>query len=70
MIKDGDVNIEVYSCNDGCNIQVLNADGDRLLFSKDWFYEDYELGSGGEMNMNFVELLKFLGYRVYHEEVC
>jgi len=66
-IDDKDVCIQVYSECDGHSIQVLNADGDRVLFNKDWNHNDGELGVGGEGN--FVELLKYLGYTVYHEEV-
>ncbi len=64
-IDDKDVCIQVYSECDGHSIQVLNADGDRVLHSSSWSHDD--LGAGGEKN--FVELLKFLGYTVYHEEV-
>ena len=67
MIEDKDVHIQVYSEYDGHSIQVLNADGDRVLFDKYWNHNENELGVGGELN--FVELLKFLGYTVYHEEV-
>ncbi|MCJ8336047.1 MAG: hypothetical protein MJH10_17720 [Epibacterium sp.] len=68
MIEDKDVHIQVYSECYGYSIEVLNADGDRVLFNKYWNPTDSEeLGVGGETN--FVELLKFLGYTVYHEEV-
>ena len=67
MIEGKDVHIQVYSEYDGHSIQVLNADGDRVLFNKYGDHNDGELGLGGEGN--FVELLKFLGYTVYHEEV-
>jgi hypothetical protein len=67
MIDDKDVNIQVYSCNDGHTIQVLNADADRVLHSSSWSHNDEKLGAGGEKN--FVELLKYLGYTVYNEEV-
>jgi hypothetical protein len=59
MINDKDVHIQVYS--------VLNADADRVLHSSSWSHNDEELGAGGEKN--FVELLKYLGYTVYNEEV-
>ena len=64
-IDDKDVCIQVYSECDGHSIQVLNADADRVLHSSSWSHND--LGVGGEKN--FVELLKYLGYTVYHEEV-
>mgnify|MGYP003125959202 CR=1 FL=1 len=67
MIEDKDVHIQVYSESDGHTIQVLNADGDRTLFGKRWDHNEDELGAGGEMN--FVKLLRFLGYTVYHGEV-
>ena len=67
MVEDKDVHIQVYTEYDGHSIQVLNADGDRVVFNKDWNHNDEEQGAGGERN--FVELLKFLGYTVYHEEV-
>ncbi len=67
MIEDKDVHIQVYSEYDGHSIQVLNADGDRVVFKKRWSHNDDDLGAGGEAN--FVELLKFLGYTVSHEEV-
>ena len=67
MVEDKDVHIQVYSEYDGHNIQVLNADGDRVLFNTYWNHNDTEIGVGGELN--FVELLKYLGYTVYHEEV-
>jgi len=67
MIGHKDVRINVESSNDGHSIEVLNADGDRALFSKYWNHNDVELGVGGELN--FVELLEFLGYTVHHEEV-
>ena len=67
MTKDKEVHIQVYSENDGHSIQVLNAEGDRVLFNKGWNHNEYEQGVGGEAN--FVELLKFLGYTVYHEAV-
>ena len=67
MIEDKDVHIQVYSEYDGHSIQVLNADGDRVFFNKDWNHWDGEQGVGGEQN--FVQLLKYLGYTVYHEEV-
>ena len=67
MIEDKMVHIQVYSECDGHSIQVLNADADRVLHSSSWSHNDEELGSGGEKN--FVELLKCLGYTVYHEEV-
>jgi len=67
MIEDKDVHIQVYSESDGHSIQVLNADGDRVVFNKYWNHNDEEQGVGGEGN--FVELLKYLGYTVYHEEV-
>ena len=66
-MKYKDVHIQVYSENDGHIIQVLSADGDRVLFNEDWNHNEVEQGAGGEGN--FVELLKFLGYTVYHEEV-
>ena len=66
-IADKDVHIQVDSMYDGHLIRVLNADGDRVLFYKYWNHDEVELGVGGEGN--FVELLKFLGYTVYHEEV-
>ena len=62
MTEDKDVHIQVYSEYDGHSIQVLNADGDRVLFNKHW--ENYEGGEG-----NFVELLKFLGYTVHQKKV-
>ncbi len=66
MIEDKDVNIQVYSCGEGHTIQVLKAEGDQILFIKHWQpREDYlDFGEG-----NFVKLLEFLGYRVYHEEM-
>ena len=75
MIEDKMVHIRVYSEYDGHRIQVLNADrlyagrrsAGRVLHSSSWDHRDEELGAGGEKN--FVELLKFLGYTVYHEEV-
>lgn len=67
MIDDKDVHIQVYREYDGHSIQVLSADGDRQLWHKSWDRNDDELGVGGERN--FVELLKFLGYTVYHGEV-
>jgi len=67
MINDKDVHIQVYSECDGHSIQVLNADADRVLYSSSWSHNEEELGVGGEKN--FVELLKCLGYTVYHEEV-
>ena len=67
MTKDKEVHIQVYSENDGHSIQVLNADGERVLFNKGWNHNEDEQGVGGEGN--FVELLKFLGYTVSHEEV-
>ena len=67
MIEDKDAHIQVYSECDGHRIKVLNADGDRVLFNKYWNHNDVHLGFEGEEN--FVELLKFLGYTVYHEEV-
>ena len=67
MIEDKMVHIQVYSECDGHRIQVLNADADRVLHSSSWSHNDEELGAGGEKN--FVELLKCLGYTVYHEEV-
>ncbi len=67
MTEDKDVHIQVYSEYDGHSIQVLNADGDRVLFNKCWHPAGGWRGSGGEGH--FVELLKFLGYTVYHEEV-
>ena len=67
MIEDKMIHIQVYSECDGHSIQVLNADADRVLHSSSWSHNDEELGSGGEKN--FVELLKCLGYTVYHEEV-
>ena len=67
MIEDKDVHIQVYSEGDGHSIQVLNADGDRVLFNKYWNHNGW---SGvGDCEDNFVELLKYLGYTVYHEEV-
>ena len=35
-IDDKDVCIQVYSECDGHSIQVLNADGDRVLHSSSW----------------------------------
>ena len=69
MIEDKDVCIQVYSGCDGHSIQVLNADGDRVLFTHKHLEPQTteELGVGGEGN--FVELLKYLGYTVYHEDV-
>ena len=67
MIEDKDVNIQVNSEVDGYSIQVLNRGCDRSLFYTYWNHNDAEIGVGGEGN--FVELLKFLGYTVYHEEV-
>ena len=67
MIEGKNVHIQVYSEYDGHRIQVLNADGDRVLHSSSWSHDDLELGAGGEKN--FVKLLKLLGYTVYHEEV-
>ena len=67
MTEDKDVQIQVYSECFGYSIQVLNADGDRVLFNKDWSRDEDTLWAGGEAN--FVDLLKFLGYTVYHEEV-
>jgi hypothetical protein len=67
MIEDKDVYIQVYSECVGYSVQVLNADADRVLHSSSWSHDDLELGVGGEKN--FVELLKCLGYTVYHEEV-
>jgi hypothetical protein len=67
MINDKDVHIQVYSECDGHSIQVLNADADRVLHSSSWSHNNEELGAGGEKN--FVELLKYLGYTVYNEEV-
>ena len=67
MTEDKDVHIQVYSESDGHSIQVLNADGGRVLFNEYWNHNDVELGVGGEKN--FVELLKLLGCTVYHEEV-
>ena len=66
-IEDKMVHIQVYSECDGHSIQVLNADADKVLHSSSWSHDDFELGAGGEKN--FVELLKCLGYTVYHEEV-
>ena len=66
MVKDKDIHIQVDSYADGHRLQVLNADGDRVLFNKYWDHNDAELGVGGEEN--FVELLKFLGYTACHEE--
>ena len=57
-IDDKDVCIQVYSECDGHSIQVLNADGDRVVFNKYWNHNDAELGAGGEGN--FVKLLKLL----------
>ena len=67
MIEDKDIRIQVYSEYDSHSIQVLNADGDRVLHSSNWNHNKPELGVGGELN--FVELLRYLGYKVYHEEV-
>jgi len=67
MIDDKDVHIQVDSESYERSIQVLNADGDRQLWHKSWDRNDDELGVGCERN--FVELLKFLGYTVYHGEV-
>ena len=67
MIENKDVCINVESSYDGHSIEVLNGDGDIALFSKGWNHNDTEQGAGGELN--FVELLKFLGYTVHHEEL-
>ena len=67
MMKDKDVHIQVYSEADGHSIQVLNADGDRVLFNKYWNHNYGWSGVGGEDN--FVALLKYLGHTVYHEYV-
>ena len=68
MIDDKDVRIQVFSDYEGHSVQVLNADGDRVLFSAFWDHNESELGAGGEAN--FVKLLDYLGYDVYHEEIC
>ena len=67
MMDNKDVHLQVFSEYDSHMIQVLNPEGDRVLFSKVWNHNNADLGVGGELN--FVELLKFLGYNVYHEEV-
>ena len=67
MIEDKDVHIQVYSEYDGHSIQVLELGSTRLLHSSSWSHDHPVLGAGGEKN--FVELLKFLGYNVYHEDV-
>ena len=67
VIESKDVQITVYSDYDGHRIQVLNADGDRVLHSSHWNHNEPELGVGGQAN--FVKLLEWLGYTVYHEEV-
>ena len=66
-VEDKDVHIRVCSECDGHSIQVLNPEADRVLHSSGWSHNEPELGAGGEKN--FVELLKYLGYTVYHEEV-
>jgi hypothetical protein len=67
MIDDKNVRIQVYSEYDGHSIQVLNADGDKVLHASRWNHEDYGRGVGGQAN--FVGLLEWLGYTVYHEEL-
>ena len=66
MIGNKGVRINVESSYDGHDIQVLTSEGNQVLFSKGWNHNDTEQGAGGELN--FVELLKFLGYTVQHEE--
>ena len=66
MIEDKDVHIQVDSEVDGYTLKVLNPECDRTLFYKYWEHNDVGLGVGGEVN--FIELLKFLGYTVCHEE--
>ena len=67
MIEDKDVHIQVYSEYDGHRIQVLELGAGRVLHSSSWSHDRIAQGVGGEKN--FVELLKFLGYNVYHEDV-
>ena len=67
MNEDKDVHIQVYSESDGHSIQVLNPDGDRVFFGEYWNHNDVDRGVRGEGN--FIEILKYLGYIVYHEEV-
>jgi hypothetical protein len=65
MIGHKDVRIEVYSFSPGGGgIEVLNAEGDRVLFEKGWFVDDDD-----SPKVVVMELLKFLGYTVHHEEV-
>jgi len=64
MIEDKDVHIQVGSYWHGHSIDVLNAEGDRVLFCLGWIKGLDELGAGGEEN--FVDLLRFLGYTVDH----
>ena len=67
MVEDKDIQIQVDSYWHGHSIDVLNAGGDRVLFCLGWIKGQDKLGVGGEKN--FVDLLKFLGYTVHHEEV-
>jgi len=64
MVEDKDVQIQVGSYWHGHSIDVLNAEGDRVLFCLGWNQGDPKLGVGGEKN--FVDLLRFLGYTVDH----
>jgi ribosomal protein L18 len=62
-----DLRIQVFSSCDGHSVQVINTDENKVVHHSSWDHNNAELGAGGEVN--FVRLLEWLGYDVYHEEV-
>ena len=66
VVNDSEVIIQVFSDNLGHSSQVLNPEGDRVLFSHLWEKGTEDFGAGG--SLNFVKLLEYLGYTVYYEE--